>query len=333
MAKLYLDNGYLDISYLDSKALPFNIVVGGRGIGKTYGLLRYYMERKEFICYMRRSAVQAKAASTAAFNPYRKICDDLGFDVEFSKETPKTIYNSSTGQALAVVTPLSTFANIRGLDGSGISAIVYDEFIPERDDGRLKDEGEALLNAYETLNRNRELEGMPPVKLWMLSNSNRIESAIFAELGIMKTMLDMERKGQTRLVIPERGLQLVHIHDSPISDAKSETALYKLVNTSYKEMALNNAYRHASDNLKPRDLSAYTPKVCLGELCIYVHKATKRLYVSTHVSGSPKRYGTGDSEIHRFLRNYGYVRDDYLLGYVDFEDIDCEYIFKTLLDM
>ena len=37
---IYLDNGYLDIEKILNYKVPFNLITGGRGTGKTYGSLR-----------------------------------------------------------------------------------------------------------------------------------------------------------------------------------------------------------------------------------------------------------------------------------------------------
>lgn len=40
--KLYLDNGYVNMSAIIELGLPFNFVVAGRGTGKTYGTLKQW---------------------------------------------------------------------------------------------------------------------------------------------------------------------------------------------------------------------------------------------------------------------------------------------------
>lgn len=326
---LYLPNGYLNIEDIDSKATPFNIIVGGRGIGKTYGALKYYYEKGETIIYMRRTGEQTKVTSTAQFTPYKKILEDLETDFEFSKSTPKALYVRDN--VVAYMIALSTFANIRGFDASDCAAIIYDEFIPEQTARPIKNEGEALLNAYETINRNRELEGKEPTKLWMLSNSNTLFSPILAELSVMKQMLKMSEKHVERVVIPERGLQIVNCSYSPISEKKSETALYRLVDTSFKEMALQNSYRQDTSRIKSMSLAPYKPVVRIGELTIYKHKSKHIYYISFHSSGNCPVYGTGEKEITRFSRTYGHIIDSFQLGYAISESIEAEYLFTQYL--
>ena len=65
---------------------------------------------------------------------------------------------------------LSTFGNLRGVDFSDVDMIFFDEFVPQKNARPIKAEAEAFFNLYETVNRNRELDGRPPVRVLMLSN-------------------------------------------------------------------------------------------------------------------------------------------------------------------
>lgn len=329
---LYLPSGFLDVSYLDQTGTPFNIIVGGRGIGKTYGLLRYYLERKESIFYLRRRDTEAKIAASKTSTPYKKLAMDMGFSYEMTRTIVKGLeVDFETPWTAAYFGALANFANVRGFDASDCTAIIYDEFIPERSTVPIKDEGSSLLNVYETINRNRELEGAPPVKMWMVSNANRIDSPIFAELGIMRKMLHMQQHKIEREVVREKGLQLVHCTRSPVSVAKAGTALYQLVDSGFKDMALNNSYRAATDNIKSKNLNNFDPIVRIGELCIYRQKNDELYYCSSHASGTVPKYGTGETEVNRFCRRYGFMVDLYQLGYMTMESIEIDYIFRTIL--
>ena len=48
----------------------------------------------------------------------------------------------------------------------------------------MKNKFMLFFNLYETVNRNRELEGKEPVKVYMLSNSTSLDNEILAELSI-----------------------------------------------------------------------------------------------------------------------------------------------------
>ena len=75
------------------------------------------------------------------------------------------------GDVVAVGIALSVVANIRGIDFSDYDYILFDEFIPSDGERPIKREFEAFLNFYETVNRNRELEGKPAVKCFLIRAS------------------------------------------------------------------------------------------------------------------------------------------------------------------
>lgn len=328
---IYLPSGYLDIERIDQYNCAFNILVGGRGIGKTYGLLQYYLKRGERIIYMRRTAEQTRIAGTVAFSPYKKVCEDMGIEFDVVKGAVKTVQVNDN--IVAYMLSLSTFSNTRGVDGSDCKAIVYDEFIPEKQERPIRDEANSLWNAFETINRNRELSGEPPLKLWMVSNSNNLRSPILADLGLLTKVLRMEENGIEIQKLPERNLLLVHCQNSPISQAKSSTVLYGLVNDSFKKMALGNSYQEDTTKIKSRPLQDYRPICGLGEVYIYKHKSEGTYYLSSHKSGNPQVYGTGETDIIRFLRRYGPIVDMYQLGYCDSESVEIDYVFRQLLNL
>lgn len=316
---------------MDKRGLPFNILTGGRGTGKTYGLLKYYLLKGETIIYMRRTQQQTNIAATKAMNPYKKLCEDFGMESAIEKGMVRSIYVDEATFPTAYFVALSTFSNIRGFDASDCTAIVFDEFIPEKRERPIRNEGEALLNAYETVNRNRELEGKPPLKLWMLSNTNDIVSPILRELGVLEIALKMERNREEQFIDKERGLQLISFYNSPISEQKSETALYKLAGQHYKEMALNNSYNFDAEEILPQDLRQFVPIAKLGEVTFYRHKSEYFFYATTHKVGSPDEYGTTEKQLDRFLKKYGYLYDEYCLGNLKVENMDVFYILETLL--
>ena len=56
---LYDNNGYLDIEKIIRCGQPFIFIVGGRGTGKTYGMLKYVLDNNIPFIYMRRTQAQA----------------------------------------------------------------------------------------------------------------------------------------------------------------------------------------------------------------------------------------------------------------------------------
>ena len=333
---IYQKSGYIDIRKILSLGLPFNFVVGGRATGKTYTTLKTCVEDGTKFMFMRRTQSQADLISKKEFSPFKSINKDNGWNIGVQAVTK---YNGAfydmieedgkdkpQGLPIGYTCALSTIANMRGFDASELELLIYDEFIPEKHERPLKNEGMAFLNAYETINRNRELNGKPPLQVIALANSNDLANPIFMELGLVRKADTMQRKRQESSIDRARGVGLFILADSPISAQKSNTALYKLTEGSeFSSMSLSNTFiREDSGIIKSRPLAEYRPIVAVGEICIYKHKGGGALYVSTHKTGSPPTYGAGEVERKRFTRVYSWIWSEYMRNCIEFEEILCE---------
>lgn len=330
--KLYLESGYVNIKGILDLGLPFNFVVGGRGTGKTYTALKTVKEDEQKFMFMRRTQSQAELINKPDFSPFKSLNTDNGWNVvtkpitKYNAGFYDTLKEDAEGLPIGYTCALSTISNVRGFDAQDVKILIYDEFIPERHERPIKNEGAALLNAYETINRNRELKGVKPLQLLCLANSNDLSNPIFMELGLVKKAERMQRKGQEISIDRNRGIGIFMLNESPISSQKRNTALYKVTSGSeFERMSLDNNFANADySNVVVRPLIEYRAVVAVGELCIYSHKNNGKLYVSTHCSGSPVRFSSGEHDLDRFRKVYSWIWVEYMQNNVEFEEILCE---------
>lgn len=323
--KLYMDNGYVNISAILSNNIPFNFIVGGRATGKTYTTLKTVVENGIKFLLLRRTQAQADLINKPDFSPFKSLNRDCGWDI---RSTPITKYNAAfysgdDGDVIGYSAALSTISNMRGFDASDVELLIYDEFIPEAHERPIKNEGAAFFNAYETINRNRELSGRNPLQVICLANANDIANPIFLELGLVSKVASMRKKHKNIFVDKKRGLAVYLLDGSPISDSKRDTALYRLTHGSeFQQMALNNSFVD-TDNLKTvhRPLIEFRPVVGVGELTVYQHKGDGRYYVSRHRSGTCPEYATGPSDLEQFTAAYGWLKVEQLENNIDYEEI------------
>lgn len=334
---IYQDSGYINIRAILNIGLPFNFIVGGRGTGKTYTTLETVITDDIPFMFMRRTQAQAAIINRPEFSPFKPLNKNNGWNIITQ---PITKYNSAFYNAVeneenklipqglpkGYTCALSTIANVRGFDASDVRLLIYDEFIPERHERPLKNEGMAFLNAYETINRNRELTGDPPLQVLGLANANDLANPIFMELNVVRKAEQMQRKKQNISIDRNRGVVIVLLSDSPISKMKQNTAVYRLTqNSDFASMALSNAFLgEESGVIKSRNLLEYKPLVTIGEITVYEHKSKSGYYVSTHRTGSPPTFGGGEVERARFQRLYSWIWFEYLANNVEFEEILCE---------
>lgn len=331
--KIYDESGYVNIRGVLQEGYPFNFLVGGRGTGKTYTTLKVAREDRIKFMLMRRTQSQADLISKPEFSVFKPLNNDQGWDIRVDSISKynSAFYEEIDGTRIDIgyTCALSTISNMRGFDASDIRLLIYDEFIPEKHERLLKNEGDALFNAYETINRNRELSGADPLQLICLANANDITNPIFESLNLIRIADRLQRGGTDRWTDDRRGIQLIMLNRSPISRKKSETALYNLTQgTSFAAMALANDFNEDTNRIQPRPLTEYQPVCSIGELCIYRHKSNRTLYATTHLSGVfNNRYGLSDADRLHYQRIYRSQWDMYISGKIDFEDVLAEKLF------
>ena len=307
---IYLQNGYLNIKQILSYGLPFNFCIGGRGVGKTYGTIKTAYEDNMRFILMRRTQAQCDLINKPEFNPFKVLNNDIGSNAivkSISKYNAKIVEETEEDERLLGYTcALSTIANMRGFDASDVELMIYDEFIPEKHERAIKNEGSAFLNAYETINRNRELKGEKPLQVICLANAFNIANPIFLELGLVGRCEKMKNSGQELFIDRERGVLVVLLQKSKISKAKADTALYRLSSGSYTDMALSNDFVYNnSDNIKSMSLKEFKPICTVGEISIYKHKSKRLFYVSEHRTGSAPVYKSDEINLQRYRKNHG----------------------------
>lgn len=335
MAKIYTQEGWVNWEYLISQPASIISVVGARGVGKTYGLFKDLITRGEKFIYLRRLKSQIDQCAKLEGNPFKKLNTDLNLDIKpFSsggivtfRDTDRDGTIISTGVALSVV------ANIRGIDFSDYNYIVFDEFIASSCERPIKNEFEAFLNFYETVNRNREIEGKPAVKCFMLGNANTIINPYFSSWHLMKTALRMIQGKQMVWRSSDNSRMLVLLLDSPISRKKRDTVLYSNADEDFLNMALDNSFRTDETNIRSEPLAEYQHIVSVGEIGIYRHKSERKYYVSSTQGNSPyyDSFGIG---LKMFQTDYYMLRVHYMVSKnVWFESFELEVIFRGLFNI
>lgn len=339
----YSESGYIDMEKIMSIRCPFIFLVHGRGTGKTYGMCKFLLDHLDDgkFLFMRRTQTEADTISFTDFSPFQPVLND---HPEYPRLTVQSIPNvknisavykgelddgrlKPVGDPVGYIGALSTIANVRGFNGEQIRYMVYDEFIPERGARLLRDEGDRILNCYETVNRNRELKGIDPLKAVFLSNANRMDSPVFQSLGILDRIDQMTMRGQSECILNERGIAVLKLKESPISLKKAETALYKATGDStFKDMSLLNSF--SSDTYlycKREPIQEYRPVFQYEDITIYRHKSKCHYYVTRHRSGGVVRqYFDEDFSRRRMKRDQYSFMNAWLQGQISFEDIYCK---------
>lgn len=325
---------------------PFQIFIGGRGIGKTYSALRDIAKRDNSdhkFMLMRRVETEIEALCNAYANPFKIINRNEGCRIGcdyISREHMATIGRMETdekgneyvAEQYGYGVALSTFSKMRGLDFSDVDVVIFDEFIPEKHVHKINQEGQAFLHFYETVNRNREFEGQPPLRCYLLANAINLNNDILLSLGIVSRIADMKVKGICKFTDKKRGLYIELMENAEFAARKGETALYRLTGgTEFAEQALNNVFTGDSFQLIDRNvkLIEYTPNFTFGVYTVFTHKNTGDMYICKKKSSGVLRYEECDRDImyYRFAPTYRMYK---ISRRIKFDDYATMLVFDSL---
>lgn len=335
MSKIYTSSGWVNWDYILEQEASFISVVGARGVGKTYGAMRKLIEDQKKFIYLRRLKSQLDQCGKLEGNPFKKLNEDMDRNIKpYSSGGIITFRDGDkNGNIISVGVALSVVANIRGIDFSDIDYIVFDEFISSDGERPIRNEFSAFLNFYETVNRNRELEGKKPVKCIMLGNANTLINPYFSAWHFMKTAVKMIIGNQMVWRSADNSRMIILLLASPISKRKADTALYKNANSDFIQMALDNAFRTDETNIRSEPLTEYIHMVSIGEIGIYKHKSERKYYVSSTQANTPY-YDSFGISLRMFQQDYYMLRIHYMVSKnVWFESFELEVIFREIFGL
>lgn len=349
---IYEKNGWLDIPKIvntcEKNEINFIFIIGARRTGKTYGIFKHFIEdvfsKDEKVIYMRRKTTQIDSILVDRMNPWIDINHDMHRNFFFKKvkgeksrvslqeinEAGEEIYH---GEAFS----LTSLMNNRGFSGSEFSEGIYDEFIPEKLDKRIKGEEDAFLNGVETISANRELLGKKPFRWWIVSNSNTLDSPLIQSFGLLSNLEKMKKTGQEFSMLKDRGIIIILINKSPISEKKRKTALYKALtgSTDFEKMALDNEFAYDdTSSIQSEDLRKYRLICIVGSLGIYEQKNEAKLYISDHISGTCKD-SFPDSELGKsqFKFYYSWVYNYIISNRISYQNLTVKFYLDKIFNI
>lgn len=339
---LYHDSGYPRMNLVFEDKAPFCVCVGGRGIGKTFGALDYLIAHNIPFIYMRRTQAQIDACKIPELNPFKALNRVKGTDIVASAigKSVAGFYHGenvdgkvvAVGKPVAIGFPLSTFSNIRGIDASDYDVLLFDEVIPEPRERPIADESGAFLNAVETISRNRELDGRPPLKVVLLSNSNDLKCGVLDAIGAQRPLDKMAARGREYGTFHGGALAIYRFRDSPISERKRHTALYQVANNKdFRGMALDNSFNAETyRNVVNRPLVEYVQLASCGGVTVCRHKGNGSYYVIEGES-APLRYNSAAQGVKAFKAELVGMLPDILALRVEYSSAVAKAKFELIM--
>lgn len=336
----YQDSGYINFkSIYENDPATVLIFVGARGTGKTENALEYLLSEKIGFLFVRRTVAEEEMMVSECYSPLVPLNQRIGSNYNFFRayKSHKLIYEADgegnpTGEKLALTSSLSGGGK-RGIDGTWMDCLLYDEFIPDTYEAKIKDEYGRLMNLYETINRNREITGRKAARMILMSNANTLYNDILIGLGIVNEVSGAFSRGDKRYSVPGRNISVYNFEDSPIAKKKGLTAIYSIDNGRYGTSAIKNKFpEHSKSTIRSIPIRELSPLCRVGEIEIYTWK-NGGYYVSPHFMDCRDIYGTSDAELLRFATKYYFIRRAYIDDKIIFESPSMELLLDKYLSI
>lgn len=347
---IYTHDGWLDIPHIaevaDRNSISFIVMIGKRQVGKTYGVLLYMLDTDKRFILMRGMKTELEMLERNVNSPFAKIHgyeDRITFEKDSDYTASISRYDigedgSEVKTNIGMGAALSSIGRVRGFNGDIYSDLVYDEFIPESHLLKVRHGDDAFLNAYTTINGNRELEDKPPLRCWLLANSNNLDSDILNALDITKIVEKMSIAGEESRILKERGIMILLPDSTKVIEKRKRGALYRAIGgqSKFAKMAYENdfAYNDYTD-VRNMPLSEYKLIVVVGSVYVHLHKNDKTIYITDSYGRAHCKNVYIDSEygLMTFQKDYTDLRAAYLRGRVIFQNMACKNKFLHYIDL
>lgn len=237
-------NNYYNSNRILSKEEPFNFIIGGRGIGKSYEYKRLcianYLKKGEQFVYIRRYQSDLDTVLPTLFEDTKQA---------FPTHTLEIVGNDifvdgkQAGWAIAV----SSFTKHKSTVFDLVTTLLFDEFIPE--DGkyiggrqRPNMEVELCLNFYQSVARGYKKPIREEVRFIFIANAVTINNPYFRYFNITP-MLEGGAKFARR-----DGLCVEIVKSSNVLKKIAESKFGKLIEgTRYGDYAVGNEFYQDSN--------------------------------------------------------------------------------------
>jgi len=271
-----------DLYYNPQRILSYNrimnFVIGARGIGKSYSMKKYVINRfiktgAQFI-YLRLYKSDLKKV-TQWFNDIRQEFPNVKLEV---KGRQFYIDGELAGWAI----PISAWQSEKGASYPNVETIIFDEFIREKDQvGYPPNVVESLLNIIDTVIRNRD-----NFRCICLSNSTSVANPYFIYYNILPDINKQFNK-YTHCVVeipPSRDF----------AEERKKTRFGAMISElEYGRMSLNNEFTHDTDTFlerRPKDSRFAFAIVYKGfTFGIWVDREGMTMYISQDYDPSSKQ--------------------------------------------
>ena len=331
----------------------FNIIVGNRGGGKSYGckkiVIDNFINKHEQFGYIRRYKDDSKESTTEFFKDISIEYPDYEFKVDGKKfymrlrcEDEKTKWTDEDVCGYSFI--LSTANNKKSIPYPFITTLIFDEFLLETGFQKyVPDEPIKLLSLYETIARPSTPH--PRVVMFMLANAISVTNPYFL-FWDLKMPTKQDKNGKWIWKHPTKPILVEDVRNEKFMENKRNSEFGQLVEgTKYADYSIDNKFLLDDDTFiqkKSGNCVFYFSMIYKGnKFGCWKNMSEGLLYVSNDVDDTfPLVYSvtTKDHQPNTMLINTKATRfrtfiQNYKLGNVRFENVTIKNLCYEILKM
>ena len=226
---------YWDIRRTLSYNALFNFIIGPRGAGKTYGMLKYCLTElapkgRQFMYVRRMETELDKLTKMRGGRLFNAVAKDPALSGHVLRAESNVL--SMDKKVIGYAQNLSSASILKSDAFPDVDIIIFDEFIIDNTGTYhyLKDEVRKFLDLYETVARGRD------VRVFILSNAVSVANPYFDFFHLDKPHSgDIQRFGKSRDILVEN----VQVHE--LMENKKRSRFGQIIDgTEYSSYAYDN---------------------------------------------------------------------------------------------
>lgn len=320
------------------------IVWSKRGPGKTYSTLRMCIEDDKKFIFMKRTiedvnlmCARMEDDPDSDVSPFKPLNNDLGWDIYpflINNKGMAGFYHTEIGEdgklhpvgkLLGWIIAVSAVAKFKGFSMSEADYLIFDEFIPKPYERVNRTEGDAVLDLYMTVSRDRVKRGRPELKLILLANATSIRNPMFDTMEITDIAAHMDIIGEEYEYLDD-GTMLHAIPSSfDIDDETEKTGIEKRMDgTAWASMAFGGKFGYDDfTNIGKVSLKGYRPICSLKfkRSTYYLYNKEGEWYMCRSAQHTPVQYNLNlENDQKLFFANHIIeLREACITGHMRFE--------------
>ena len=247
------ESKYYNFDRIRSYNKMYNMIVGARGCGKTYGAKRIaiknFIKKGEQFVYVRRYKSEIKED-----RKFEQFFDDIRQEFPEHELTIKGKKAFCDGVVCGYAIPLSTATAVKSVPFPFVTTIIFDEFIIDGGYNYLSNEAERFLDLCSTVGRDRD-----NVTIYLLANNVTVANPYYAFWGICP------KKSDRFVIINEEAILEQVTNDVFIKEQEKNRFTRLIKNTDYyKFNILNESIQDSEEFIREIKPKFYDDKFVLN---------------------------------------------------------------------